>query len=177
MERREFLLSAGGIVGATAIGSVAYTQATVERTITTEIAKDSNAIIGLSPGTTSGVYEDASTGRLKIDLDEANSAGLNSEGVFTYGDTTDPTTTYAFNITNNDTNDHNFTVSLKNISGWNFKIFLFDNGGTKIGEVRPDNAVTYQISASNTIYAIIQIDTSGKTDADSISGTIRFEAK
>ena len=64
MHRREFLLSATGIVGATTVGSIAYTSATVKRDVTSVVSEDANAVIGLSPGSTSAVTK--SNGKLVV---------------------------------------------------------------------------------------------------------------
>jgi hypothetical protein len=180
MERREFLLSAGGIVGATAIGSVAYTSATVKRSVTADIAADSQAIIGLNAGTHAAIYEKGN-GRLVIDTSGvADSTGVNSRGTFRYGSTAHPVSTYAFSITNNDSNPHGLTVSLSNMelpgNSW-FKLDFYDTNGDSLGTASPNQQFSYSNWGSGeTIYAIIAIDTAGTNKADTISGDMVFDA-
>jgi hypothetical protein len=180
MERREFLLSAGGIVGATAIGSVAYTEATVDRSVTAEVAADDSAIIGLTAGTPSAIYKN-NDGQLEIDTTVSDASGLNTDGEFVYGDSDDPTGTPGFSITNNDADPHDLTVSLSNMTepaSSSFEIELYEDDGTDIGTVDSSTDQTYQgWTSSETIYAVVVIDTEGMSwDSDAIGGTLRFEA-
>jgi len=180
MERREFLLSAGGIVGATAIGSVAYTEASVDRSVTGEVAADDSAIIGLTAGSPSAIYKN-NDGQLEIDTTVSDASGLNTDGKFDYGDSDDPTGTPGFSITNNDGNPHDLTVSLTDMTepaSSSFKIDLYQNDGTNIGTVDSSTDQTYNGWASTeTIHAIVTIDTSGTSwDSNAISGDMVFQA-
>jgi hypothetical protein len=178
MERREFLLSAGGIVGATAIGSVAYTEATVTRNVNAKIANDDSAIIGLVAGSHQAIYNN---GNDRLEIDTTNgAAGLNSNGTFTYGNATYPVTDYGFSVTNNDNQSHDLTVKLKNMSlpdTSTFQIEFFDGSGTSQGTVTSSSNFSYSGWASGeTIYAVVTITTDGTSDTDSIGGDLVFVA-
>jgi hypothetical protein len=178
MERREFLLSAGGIVGATAIGSVAYTQATVTRTVNAEIANDDSAIIQLLAGGHQAIYNNTD-GQLVIDTTNG-AAGLNSDGEFTYGDSTDISNDYAFSVTNNDDQEHDLAVRLENMTlpgTSSFKIEFFNSSGTAQGSVLDGNPFSYTgWTSGDTLYAVVTITTDGTSDTDSIGGDLVFVA-
>lgn len=180
MERREFLLSTGGIVGATAIGSVAYTEATVDRSVTAEVAADDSAIIGLTAGSPSAIDKN-DDGQLEIDTTVSDASGLNTDGKFDYGDSDDPEGTPGFSITNNDGDSHDLTVSLTDMTepaSSSFSIDLYEDDGSAIGTVDSSTDQTYQGWASTeTIHAVVVIDTEDMSgDSEAIGGTLRFEA-
>lgn len=179
MNRREYLIGGIGLASATTIGSIAFTTASVSRSVTSNIAADSSAIIGLTAGSVAAVTEDGS-GQLVIDTAVGSASGLNSDGSFTYGDTANPATTFAFSVTNNDGNPHDLTVGISGMilpGSATFTISLYESDGTLIGDATPSTDVTHTgWAAAETIYAVITIDTSGTTSADSISGTIDFSA-
>jgi hypothetical protein len=179
MQRREFLLSAGGIVGATAIGSVAYTRATVTRNVTANVAADSVAVIGLEPGPPEAIYENGND-RLTIDTTVGDSSGLNSNGEFVYGDPSDVDTGYGFSVTNNDGSGHDLTVSLQNMSlpgsSW-FKIDFYAADGASLATVSPNSSYTFtDWNPTNTLYAVVTISTSDTDSGNSIDGDLVFEA-
>ena len=181
MHRREFLLSATGIVGATTVGSIAYTSATVKRDVTSVVSEDANAVIGLSPGSTSAVTK--SNGKLVVDTTVSDAQGLNIGSTFTYGDSNNPASTDAFSITNNDGSSHDIKLELVNDDDSgplttpdqsSFRIDLYDSGGSSVDSVTSDSPYTMNLSSTDTYHAIITIDTSGMSDEDSISGQMKF---
>lgn len=178
VQRREFVLGAAGILGASTIGSVAYTTASVDRSVTSTVAADSAAVIGLQAGGAGAVTENG--GQLEVDTKAASGSGLNSGGEFTYGEPTSPSSTSAFSITNNDDTTHDLTVSLTGMTlpgSSSFTIQLFQSDSTSIGTVSDGTPVTKSgWDPGNTIYAVIVIDTSGTTGTDEISGTMNFSA-
>jgi len=172
MERREFLLSAGGIVGATAIGSVAYTEASVTRNVTVNVDADSSAIIGLSPGNDAKIAG-FTDGKLTINTNRDSSNGLNKRGNFTYGTRDSP----EFKITNNDEEERSLTVSL-DIDKGDLKIHLYDNSD---GNSYIDTATTGSDGTvaswgpGNKVNAVLIINTKGM-DTGSLTGTITLDA-
>lgn len=179
MHRREYLLSATGILGATTIGSIAYTNASVTRQVSSNIADDSAAIIGLDDGPVSGVTTN-SDNQLLIDTSTTESSGLNGDATFTYGDVGDPTNTEAFSVKNNDGSAHDLTVGIENMgslpSGSEFKITFYDKDGGSIGSTS-DSTADFSLTgwgSSDTIYAIIDIDTTDANSSNDFSGDIKF---
>jgi hypothetical protein len=170
MHRREFLLSATGIVGATTVGSLAYTSATVTRSVSASVSDDASAVIGLDPNASvSGVT--TNNGKLTIDV----SSGLNQDGTFEYGDYSDPSSTHAFTITNNDTQEHDVTVGVNETQG-SLNLQLDGPGGT-VNEVTDSSSQTYTLAATDTIEAAVRIDTSGVGSGGSVDATMTFDAE
>jgi ABC-type methionine transport system ATPase subunit len=66
MNRREYLIGGIGLASATTIGSIAFTAASVSRSVNSNIAADSSATIGLTAGSVAAVTENAS-GQIVID--------------------------------------------------------------------------------------------------------------
>jgi hypothetical protein len=162
MHRREFVLSATGILGATTVGSIAYTSASVDRSVTANVKGDSNGIIELSPNTNIDAVKKADS-ELTIDVTE----GLNKNGTFKYGNYDTPSNTEAFTITNADTEARDITVRASATSG-DLSIQLDDGSGTQ-KEVTTSTALKYSsVADSSTIFASVKIETpeSGTTDVD-----------
>jgi len=178
MHRREFLLSATGIVGATTVGSIAYTSATVTRGVTAEVSQDSKAIIELKSGNTNAVTT-TSNGELKINPDSGS--GLNANATFKYGDSGNISTDNAFTITNADSSKHSLTLKLNNMSlpgSSSFSIELF-NGSGSLGTVTPSSDLSIGESkwgSSTTLYALVSVTTDGTADGDKLSGDLVLDA-
>lgn len=168
MHRREFLLSATGIVGATTVGSMAYTTASVDRSVTANVANDDSAIIGLDPGSVSGV---SLNGNGKLEVNPPND--LNKDATFEFGDTTDPSANPAFTITNNDSVQQTIEIGLSNFaSSGIFTLHLKGPGGTQNSVSDNSTTVDYTLAGTDTIDAAITIDT-GTND---INGQMNFDA-
>lgn len=184
MHRRELILGAAGIVGASTLGSVAYTSASVDRSVTSNVASDDSAIIGLTPGPNVDAVT-LTNGQLEVDTAVASASGLNSDGTFTYGDTSSLGTapeSQAFSVTNNDGEAHSLDVGVNLTSqpgSSSLQIDLYKGDGTSLGTASPSNTVTVASSdwgAGTTIYAVIKVFTDGTSDSDKISGSITFNA-
>ncbi|MFC6954340.1 hypothetical protein [Halorubellus litoreus] len=183
MHRREFLLSATGIVGASTVGSIAYTSATVERDVTSSVAADASAIIGLVDGGVGAVSK--TNGKLQINTD-ASSSGLNVDSTFWYGDDSSPTSTYAFKISNNSDSSETITLALTDgsSSAMNlptnavFNIHVHTSSSNKVGTASPGSSLDIPLDASgettDEAYAVIEIQT--PTSNSDITGAMKFTA-
>lgn len=168
MHRREYLLSGMGILGATTVGSLAYTTASVDRTVTANVADDASAIIGLEPGSVSGITTDGD-GKLLVNPTE----DLNKSATFEYGDTSDPSATPAFTITNNDSVQQKIVIGLSNFaSSGLFTLHLKGPGGTEQTVSDNSTTVSYDVGSGETINAAITIN----TETNNISGQMNFSA-
>jgi hypothetical protein len=167
MHRREFLLSATGIVGATTVGSMAYTTASVDRSVTANVADDASAIIQLSPGSVSGVSLNGD-GKLEVNPPD----DLNKDATFEFGNPDDPAANPAFTITNNDTVEQTISIGLSNFDSSG--IFKLDLSGPSTTDSVSDNSTTvdFTLGDGETIDAAITINT-GTSD---ISGQMNFDA-
>ncbi|WP_227132850.1 hypothetical protein [Halorubellus salinus] len=175
MHRREFLLSATGIVGATTVGSIAYTSATVERNVTANVEGDDDGIIELTPGIPAASKNNS--GNLSLNLNE----DLNKEGTFEYGSWSDPTATPLFTITNKDDQTHDISVDLSSTSG-SIRVKLSPpsasditvNDGGSSGDITLDGTN----NTAQSIDVALEIDTSGvATGTDAVDATITINGK
>lgn len=163
------MLSATGILGATTVGSIAYTSASVDRSVSANVKGDSNGIIELVANSSiEGVEQQDS--ELTIDVIE----GLNKNGTFEYGDYTTPSTTEAFSIKNADSESRAITVRASATSG-DLSIQLDDGSGSK-KEVTTSTPREYtSVAAGDTIFAAVKIDTPESGTSD-VEATMTFES-
>ena len=189
MERREFVLTGASVVGATSIGSVAFTTASVNRDVTIDVVKDTEAAIELVPGKTNVVQLD-SDGALVIDTNRNGGSGLNGNGNFTYGNTTSTTVKqdagvgeYAFSITNNGAGTGRIDGTGSGSAGAeaSFTISLSDGPMTLdlLGQNNvPGGGSTSGVSLSSgdTVFADLTINTSTFDKSDTINQTLTIEA-
>jgi hypothetical protein len=179
MHRREFVLSATGILGATTVGSIAYTSATVNRGVTATVESDSAAIIKLVAGNTNAVT--TSNNQLQINPDSGNN-GLNTDATFNYGASSTISNDNAFTITNKDDSAHSLKLKLNNMTEpgtSSFSIEIFSGDSTSLGTVDSGNDLT--INSSNwgngtTLYAQVTITTDDGGDTSNISGDLVLTA-
>lgn len=170
MNRRQFILSTTGVVGASTVGAVAFTSASVTRDVSIGVEADNTAIIGLEPSVGTELNGDV----LKIN---GTGTGLNPKGTFTFGDSSNPTSTYAFSITNNsgETRTLTFSFSLDSRSDnadVTFKIF--DESGNKLGTVSDGGSLDITgLGSGSTVYVVFTADTDSTTD---LSGSVTISA-
>jgi hypothetical protein len=177
MQRREFIVAGAGIVGATSIGSVAFTTANVSRDVSVDIVADDAGPIAFAAGATNAVT--LTNGLLTIDTNTANANGLNGNGTFNYGDNSAPSTTFAFSMTNNGGGSRDFTFGLGNFTlggSSAITLSLYDGTDTLIGDVTTSTDQTTTLTAGSTLYAVITFDTSGLTKTDNMNGDLTVDA-
>ncbi|WP_088901384.1 hypothetical protein [Halorubrum lacusprofundi] len=102
MNRRNSLIGSAGVLGASAVGSLAYTEATVQRNVDVRVEADDNAqaALRLQAGPAGGSEVDQTTGQLVV-TGEADGVHVTPDGEFIFGDDADPANVYAFSMTNN----------------------------------------------------------------------------
>ncbi|MFC5277180.1 hypothetical protein ACFPM1_00150 [Halorubrum rubrum] len=107
MERRKFMIGIGSLAAgsAAATGTGAFTTASASRSVSVNVSGDEGSKIGLMAGDHQGIEID-SNGELTIDLEGPNEEGVNINSQYTWGDTDDPASNYAFKIVNNDGQDY-----------------------------------------------------------------------
>lgn len=152
------------LFGGSVFAASAFTSAEVTRSASIDVVADNNGIITLTPGSTSAVYLD-SNGAMTIDAAQS-AQGLNVEGSFTYGDTADPANSNAFSMTNSDSQTRTFTVAANNFantqsspSAVQYKIY--DSTGNQIGVVDQNTDQTFDVASGETIYVVLETDTTG----------------
>ena len=105
MNRRKFIATLGAATAGTsaAAGTGAFTTVSANRSVSVQVASDSNAFLGLVPGNTGLVTE--SGGTLQINLDGTGTAaeGVNFNAVTQIGSHENPEDDHAFKIVNRGT--------------------------------------------------------------------------
>ena len=176
MNRRNFVIGAGGAITAGTVGSLAFTQATVQRDLDVQVVTDDSADAALrfqsSDGTT--ITED---GQLAINgISEHENGGdayLTPNGDFTFGDHTSPSTANAFTMTNQLTSERTFDFVINGLSATDtdFIITLYDDTGTELGKVDSANDLSgISLASGASAYGVIEIQTG--TDETAISGDV-----
>lgn len=175
MKRREFLIGGASIVGATSVGAVAFTEASVTRDVTVDIVADDVGPILLAAGSTDTVT--LNSGLLTVDTDTARADGLNGEGSFTYGDTSAASTTHAFSMTNNGGGSRDFTFGLANFANSGAKVSIYDSTDTKQGDVTQASDVSVTgVASGSTLYAVLIFDTAGLDKTNDLNGDFTISA-
>lgn len=180
MNRRSFIIGTGGAVTAGSIGSLAFTQASVERDLDVQVVSDSSADAALrfqaSEGTT--VTED---GQIVVNgvADGNNSTDkyLTPDGEFTFGDDSAPATTPAFSMTNQLSESRSFDVSVSGLDAANtdISIAFYDDTGSELGTAdKSSDATGISVSSGQIVYAVVTI-TTGSDDSD-LTGTVTISA-
>ncbi|MHC3439830.1 hypothetical protein ACYJ1Y_17505 [Natrialbaceae archaeon A-gly3] len=174
MQRRSVIATVGAVLG-TSVGAAAYTSATVNRDASFTVATDAtDALIGLNEGTTDGVDESGDSLEISIE-------NLNTDGSFTFGDGSNVDTSYAFTITNNDSESRTIDVDY-DTAQVDFEIY--EEGetdwtdATAVGTVNESNEpVSLSASTGQEFRVVLTVDTDGIGSSDaSLDGTLTFTA-
>lgn len=172
------VLAVGAVIGASA-----YTSGSVSRSANVNVVSDDTGLIGLTDGTSGDlVYQDTS-GQLAIDFTAGGAGGVNSDATFSLGDSTDLTNQNAFNITNNDATSHDLTIEYTGAGATGdgtaaISFRIYDGTGTEVATVTEEStSATITGAASGASYdVVIEIDTTGLSNADDLSGTLTVSA-
>jgi len=173
-------LLVGLLVASSFVGAAAFTSASVDRSASMDVTTDSNGIIGLAPGSTSLVTQNA-TGALQIDAAVGSASGINTAATVEVGDSSNPTSTYAFNLTNNAGNAKSITLSYTvggtdSNTGDDLNFSVYDSSGSSVGSFAEGGSTTVSASSGASYYVVITIDTAGNPASDDLSGTLSVTA-
>lgn len=175
MERREMIIGSLGAIGITSISSVAFTTASVSRSVQVGVESDDSAVVGLNPGSTNAASLD-SDGALVIDTSNGSS-DLNVDSTFTYGDPSDASGTFLFSLTNNDANERNFTLNYGGTSGA-VSFEVYDGSGTQSGTLSGSSSLSLTLSSGDTRYFVMVVDTTGlSSDATGLGGDLNISVE
>lgn len=167
------------LLSTTVVASSAFTTVSLDRQANVDVVSDENGIIALQAHPDSGVVSGTDNGALRIDFDRADTgAGANVKSTYTVGSTSNPTSSYAFNITNRNTGPINLTVDYtldSAVTGSNVQFSLYDAGGTAVGTAEPGSATSQSLTQGETLYVVVEI-TAGADPADDLSGTLTISA-
>ncbi|MFB6254906.1 MAG: hypothetical protein ABEI06_09875 [Halobacteriaceae archaeon] len=163
------------------IGASAYTTGSVSRSTSIDVVTDDKGLIALADGTSGGLVT-MSSGKLNIDFTQGGASGVNPDATYKLGNPNDATNQSAFNISNLDANSHSMTIEYTGVDSAatgdgtaNIEFRIYDSSGTKVATVSEEStsATISGVSSGSTLYVVIVIDTTGLTDATSLSGTLK----
>lgn len=180
------------VVSMVAVGALSFSTATVDRTAEINVENDDVGLIGLTPNTSIDGIAIGGDGQLSLDLDaDETSTGLNTNGVFLYGDenAANAQANHAFTITNNAASSKTITLdyeldgaSSDNDAGANVEFIVYGDDGTNIVELGRANeegqsfASSSKIGAGNTVYVVIKVTTNTNAATNDLTGTLTIGA-
>lgn len=169
------VIAAALLLSMTVVASSAFTTVSLDRQTSIDVVSDESGIIALQAHPESDVVNGTDDGALRIDFDQADTgAGVNVNSTYTVGSTSTPTSTYAFNITNQNTGPIDATIdyTLDNAAaGSNVQFSLYDSAGTLVGTAEPGSPTTQSLAQGETLYVVIEV-TGGADSNDDLSGTL-----
>jgi hypothetical protein len=158
------------------VSASAFTTATVERDATVSMETDTNGVIQLEAGTVNGI---SNTGdELQIELTD-----LNTNGEFVFGNPSDPTSTYAINITNSDGDSHDFSAKYAIESDPaedtdNVEFATYNGSGDSVANFTEGatwNDLT-NLSDGDSLYVVLTINTTDVSSENALDGTLHIRA-
>lgn len=174
------------VASSAAFAASANTTASIDRTASVEVVDDSSGLLALESGTSSVVSDD--DGELSIDFQYGDVDGVNANSTFTVGDNStnsygNETSSYAFNITNQDNQAHSVDLgySLTNpesdVDDNNIQFHVYNSTGDHLVMASEETDIEpIDLSLSETVYVVLVVDTHGLTAGDDLSGTLTISA-
>ncbi|WP_267641121.1 hypothetical protein [Haloarchaeobius amylolyticus] len=182
MNREIGLIAVVLVVSGLVVGASAFTTGAVERSANVQVVPDSSGLIGLEDGTSGNIVSTNTSGALSIDFAQGSATGVNAEAYFEVGNPNDAVNGSAFNITNNDGQSHDITVSYTPVAtgdtSENVQFRIYDSTGALVTTVSEENtSQTIQTVASGaTHHVVIVVDTKGVSSGTDLSGTLNVSA-
>lgn len=171
------------VLVASIVGASAFTSGSVERSANVNVVNDDTGLLALEDGTSGGLVYQNSSGALQIDFTQGGAGGANVESHYELGNPDDPTNQTAFNITNNDAESHDITVSYTSTGGTadtddNIQFQLYDSSGSQVGMVSEESTsvMVSGVSSGSTLYVVMVVDTYGLDNSTDLSGTLTVSA-
>lgn len=182
MQLKAVLVIGTVLIASVAIGSAAFTSGQVDRTATVSVVGDDAAATGLAPGggTGSGVVQYDTNNQLTIDFAQmsTDASGVNAEANYTVGDSNAANETFAFNMTNNDGSAHDYSLSYaydnkpSTNSSVTFTAYTYDS----TNDAWTSAGSSFTLSAGETAYIVMEVDSTGAVPGDALSGTLSVTA-
>lgn len=181
MQRRKFLIGSAGAVATAAFGSLAYTEATVNRSANVSVVTDDDANAALLFDAQLGTSINAD-GQLVVDgLSNLNGGGdayATPDGTFVFGDSASPSTTYAFSMTNQLASSRAFDVAINNLapSGADLVMTFYASDGTEMSVADSSTDATgITLAAGAVAYCVLKVVTD--VDDTNITGDIQISGQ
>lgn len=152
-------------------GVSAYTTADVQRDVAVEVASDDAAILEFTANEGSTI----NNGELTFDADGEQ---LNENALFTYGDSSAPSSTNAFAVTNTDDVAHDITFSAAGGTSTDTSVTytVYDSSGSSVATVTEGDSINAgNLGTGDTYYVVVDVDT-GDDAGSAYDGTFTVEA-
>lgn len=167
------------ILGTAFLGAQAFNQLTADRQASIDVVSDNQGILILSPGQSPVVT--LQQDELRIDTAVGNSAGVNVNSTLVVGDSSQPTSTPAFSVTNNggEVKNISFAYSMNDagVNNDDLTFEVYDSTGTSIGTFDGGaNVTASSVSSGETLYVVFTADTTGLSTTNTLSGTLSVSA-
>jgi hypothetical protein len=165
-------------------GASAFTTGSVARSASVDVVSDDAGLIALADGTSGDLVSQSSDGKLTIDFTKGGAGGVNPDASYQLGNSADPTNQTAFTISNLDAETHDLTVAYNNVdtgatgdSTDNIQFQVY-NSTSSVGTVSEESTSTTitGVTSGETLYVVMDVDTSGLTNSTSLSGTLNVSA-
>jgi len=164
------------LVAGVSVGTSAFTTAQVDRQANVDVVADEAGLLGLTDGTSGGLVFQDTEGQLGIDFTAATAGGANTNALFELGNPADPTSSQAFNITNNDVESHmieiKYTADAEDANTEdNLKFEVYDSSGNVVGTISDEGTTaSWEASADTDYYVVVTVDT-GHSSGTTVTGT------
>lgn len=150
-------------------GASTYTTADINRTVSVDVAADDSSAIQFNTGTGTQIQN----GTLQFNGD-GNS--LNKKATFVFGDKTSPSTTYAIEAVNADTEGRTGTlkvdyVSTDSDSTGDVTLYVYDSAGNEVGKTSNG---TVSATFDNPVYIVAEVNTD---QSGTLDGEIQFTSE
>jgi len=181
MQRRKFLIGTGGAIATAAFGSLAYTEATVNRSADVSVVTDDDATAALMFTAQTGTSI-SGDGQLVVDglsdLSGGGDAFVTPDGTFVFGDHAAPSTTFAFSMTNQLASSRTFDVAISNIapSAADLVLTFYASDGTEMSVADSSTDATgITLAAGAVAYCVLEVVTD--VDDTNITGDIQISGQ
>ena len=164
------------VAASAAFAASASTTASIDRSTSADVVADDAGLIGLQANTSTGVVQQNSSGVLTIDFARGDAQGVNTEATFKVGDPNNANSSYAFNITNQNSQSHDVELGYSGATTDgtdNLEFRVYDSTGalqTTATEETASGAVT--LAPGETAYVVVVVDTHGLDTSADLSGTL-----
>lgn len=151
-------------------GASTYTTADINRTVSVDVAADDSSAIQFNTGTGTQIQN----GTLQFNGD-GNS--LNKKATFVFGDKTSPSSTYAIEAVNADTEGRTGTLNVDyasttdSDSTGDVTLYVYDSAGNEVGNTSDGTVST---TFDNPVYIVAEVNTD---QSGTLDGEIQFTSE
>lgn len=167
------------------LGASAYTTGSVSRSTSVDVVSDDAGLIALADGTSGGLVTQTSNGKLAIDFTKGGAGGVNPDASYTLGSTADPVNQTAFTVSNLDAESHDLTIEYTGVAAGatgdataNIQFKVYNSTGASVATISEEStsATVTGVASGSTLNVVTVVDTTGLTNATSLSGTLKVSA-